>query len=162
MMRIQAGWNFRKGHGQFTEQIARGAFTDSLRKDVRALFNHDASAVLGRVSAGTLRLSQDSRGLLAEIDVPDTVVGRDLLTLVERDDISGMSFGFFVLDEDWSDKADMPLRIIKKVDLFEVSVVTFPAYESTDVAIRVAAFSAGAAAARLRVDLARRVRRIAA
>jgi HK97 family phage prohead protease len=111
----------------FREQISRGAFTDSIaRNDVRAFFNHDYGAVLGRLSAGTLRLSQDQRGLLAEIDLPDTTLGRDLLKQVERGDISGMSFGFHVLDENWVDDADLPMRTILNVDLIEVSTLTLP------------------------------------
>lgn len=149
--------------GQFTEQIARGAFTQSIIKnDIRALFNHDAACVLGRVSAGTLKLSQDNVGLRVEIDIPDTALARDLAVLVERGDISGMSFGFRVVDEDWNDEVWPPLRVIREIDLFEVSVVTFPAYESTDVALRVAAFSAAAVVARVRMIKGMRARGIAA
>jgi HK97 family phage prohead protease len=150
--------------GLFTEKIQLGAFAESLaRNDVLALFNHNHDSLLGRTKAGTLRLSEDSRGLLAEIDAPDTTLGQDLVTLIERGDISGWSFGFVVLDEDWDDSREMPLRVLKKIDLHEVSVCISPAYEATDLAVRVtAAFSAAAVAARLRMDLATRIRGIAA
>jgi len=150
--------------GLFTEKIQRGAFAESLaRNDVLALFNHNHDALLGRTKVRTLRLSEDNPGLLAEIDAPDTTLGRDLVTLVQRGDLSGWSFGFVVLDEDWDDSREMPLRVLKKIDLHEVSICISPAYESTDLAVRVkAAFSAAAAASRLRMRHAMRIRGIAA
>src|SRR5690349_20178291 len=83
--------------GGFKEVIAPGAFTRSLSDavtDPRALVSHDPQRILGRVSAGTLRLAQDDHGLRFEIDVPDTTYGRDLLESVKRGDIRGASFGF--------------------------------------------------------------------
>lgn len=125
--------------GPFREQIAPGAFSDTLRRsDVRALFNHDASKVLGRLSAGTLRLTEDATGLSAEIDLPDTTDGRDVRELVRRGDVSGMSFGFSVPvgGDRWDFTDDVPLRTITAVQLYEVSAVTFPAYEGTSIALR--------------------------
>lgn len=123
--------------GYFREMIAPGAFADTLQSsDVRALIDHDTGRVIGRSSAGTLRLSEDEKGLLAEIDLPDTTDGRDLAVQLERGDISGMSFGFMVRKEQWDETADPPLRTIQAVDLLEVSAVAFPAYEDTEIALR--------------------------
>jgi HK97 family phage prohead protease len=145
--------------GQFTEQIAPGAFAESLaRDDVRALYNHDGALLLGRTKAGTVRLSEDSHGLITEIDVPNTTVGNDLVTLMERGDITGASFGFIVRDEAWFDAPDLPLRILNRVDLLEVSLVATPAYEQTTMAVRFKAFCAAAAAVRMRMKLAARLR----
>lgn len=120
----------------FREQIAPGAFTKAIKGDVRALFDHDSSQVLGRSAAGTLRLSEDDKGLAVEIDLPDTQIARDLTASMERGDIDGMSFGFMVTRQEWDETQDPPLRTIKEVELREVSVVTFPAYEDTEIALR--------------------------
>jgi HK97 family phage prohead protease len=121
------------------EKVAPGAFEETLGKDdIRALWNHDAGAVLGRKQAGTLSLAEDKTGLAVRIDVPDTQVGRDAVTTIDRGDVSQMSFGFRVLGDSWTtdDESDMLIRIVEKVRLFEVSPVTFPAYPDTDVDVR--------------------------
>ncbi len=121
----------------FIETIAPGAFDDALKEkqDTVALFNHDRSALLGRVAAGTLRLSTDSKGLRYEIDAPDTAVGRDVVALVERGDLRGSSFSFVVDDERWTeDEGGKVKRTILRVSqLRDVSVVTHPAYTDTSV-----------------------------
>lgn len=123
--------------GYFREVIAPGAFADTLlRDDVRALFDHDSGRLLGRKSAGTLRLAEDAKGLRVEIDLPDTSDGRDVAQLVERGDLDGMSFGFMVRKEQWDETVDPPTRTILAVDLREVSAVTFPAYADTSLALR--------------------------
>lgn len=122
--------------GYFREVIAPGAFADSISADVRALFDHDSAHVLGRTKSGTLRLREDDKGLAVEIDLPDTQVARDLAASMERGDIDGMSFGFMVTKQEWDETQDPPLRTIRGVELFEVSVVTFPAYPETSVALR--------------------------
>lgn len=123
--------------GYFREIIARGAFTNSLRSaDVRAYFNHDRGRILGRSAAGTLRLREDQKGLAVEIDLPDTADGRDVKTLIERGDISGMSFGFSVLKQEWDETVDPPTRTLLEIDLREVSVVSEPAYDGTSIALR--------------------------
>lgn len=123
--------------GWFHEVIARGAFTNTLRTaDVRAYFDHDSGRVLGRSSAGTLRLKEDDKGLHVEIDLPDTSDGRDVKTLIERGDISGMSFGFAVTRQEWDETVDPPKRTILEVDLREVSIVSDPAYDGTSIAMR--------------------------
>jgi HK97 family phage prohead protease len=123
--------------GSFLEVIAPGAFTETLKTaDVRAYFDHDRGRVLGRTSAGTLRLKEDAKGLAVEIDLPDTTDGRDVKTLLERGDIDGMSFGFIVTHDEWDETSDPPMRTIHAVSLREVSVVSEPAYGDTSVALR--------------------------
>lgn len=121
----------------FTETIAPGAFRDSLAAagDILALVDHDTSRVLARTKTGSLRLSEDTRGLRFEIDVPDTSAGRDVLALAQRGDLGGASFGFSVDPggEEW--RGDR--RQLRSVTLHEISVVSaWPAYPGTDVAAR--------------------------
>ncbi|MGH0354626.1 HK97 family phage prohead protease, partial [Sinorhizobium meliloti] len=122
--------------GWWIERIAPGAFAEAIAGDVRALVDHDAGRVIGRTKSGTLRLSEDSRGLAVEVDVPDTTDGNDLWTLVERGDISGMSFGFAVKHDEWDETGEMPIRTIHKVELYEVSAVAWPAYDDTELGKR--------------------------
>lgn len=122
--------------GYFREVIAPGAFKDTIAGDVRALIDHDSGRVIGRTTAGSLRLSEDDHGLAVEIDLPDTTDGRDLATLIERGDISGMSFGFVVTKQTWDETGETPKRTIEAVELHEVSVVAFPAYDDTSIAMR--------------------------
>jgi len=123
--------------GYFREVVMPGAFSETLQSaDVRALVDHDSGRVIGRTKAGTLRLSEDERGLAVEIDLPDTSDGRDLAELVSRGDIDGMSFGFRVTKEQWDETVDPPKRSIMAVELHEVSAVTWPAYTDTQLAMR--------------------------
>lgn len=125
--------------GLFEERIAPGAFKDAIgRDDVRALFNHDPNYVLGRTTAGTLRLFEDAKGLRYEVDLPDTQAGRDVSALVARGDVQGSSFSFQVKveEESWDYEAKPPVRTILRVKLYDVGPVTFPAYEQTSVAAR--------------------------
>ena len=120
----------------FVETIRRGAFTDTLdrKNDVLALVDHDPSRLLARTRSGSLRLSEDARGLAFELDVPPTTLGNDILAMAERGDLGGMSFGFRVTSENWPDKRTRELRA---VELLEISIVhAFPAYEGTSVHAR--------------------------
>ena len=115
---------------RFSETITVGAFAASLRsgRDTLALVDHDPARVLARTRSKTLRLSEDTRGLAFDIDVPDTSTGRDVLAMVERGDLGGMSFGFNATDETWTGDR----RELRAVELIEVSVVmAWPAYEGT-------------------------------
>lgn len=128
------------------EALHRNAFDAALRlasTDVRALFNHDPSLLLGRQSSGTLRVGVDSEGLEFEIrELPDTQAGRDLRVLVERGDINGASFGFVPGDDVWGVAPDgRQLRTHTKIAaLVDVSPVTFPAYGNASVALRAIEF----------------------
>jgi HK97 family phage prohead protease len=123
----------------FTEIIKGGAFQRSLksRNEIKLFMNHNTDVVLGSSRAGTLRLTEDSRGLLAEADLPDTTAGRDLSVLMQRGDVNSMSFGFSVppRGDSWSE--DGATRELHQVRLHEVSIVTgFPAYQATTASVR--------------------------
>lgn len=122
----------------FVEQIRPGAFqrTLSSRNNIKMYVNHDDTLVLASTRAGTLRLSEDSRGLRAEADLPDTTYARDLTVLLRRGDVDSMSFGFSVPrgGDEWSQ--DGQRRYLNEVRLHEVSVVSNPAYEATSATIR--------------------------
>lgn len=122
----------------FRERIALGAFDGVLEVcDCRALIDHNPEKVLGRNKSGTLRLFQDEIGLRVEIDPANTSYAADLMACMERGDIDQMSFGFKVAGDSWSDGEDYPVRTIESIeDLFDVSVVTYPAYEETSAALR--------------------------
>lgn len=123
----------------FTETIRPGAFKRSLSsgREVRMFRNHNTDDVLGSTRAGTLRLSEDARGLQVEADLPDTSVGRDLAVLMRRGDVHSMSFGFSVPRGGDSRSQDGSSRELREVILHEVSVVTgFPAYAATSAAVR--------------------------
>ncbi len=125
----------------FREKIDRGAFSKSIAEsDVRALWNHDSSFVLGRKKAKTLELAEDERGLAVEINPPNTQWARDVITSIKRGDVDQMSFGFRVIRDRWdidrSGDKEVLIRTLVEVRLFEVSPVTFPAYSQTDVSAR--------------------------
>lgn len=125
----------------FREQIAPGAFDDVLNDDVRALFNHDPNMILGRTSAGTLRLYVDGTGLAYEIDPPDTQVARDLVKSMQRGDVNQSSFAFRVAEDRWEEEKDqetgLPIRtIVRFKALYDVSPVTYPAYPEAQAGVR--------------------------
>lgn len=131
----------------FREVIEPGAFAAAIKGgDVRGLFNHDPNMVLGRTASKTMRLEEDKHGLRYIIDPPDTTLGKDVMTLVERGDVTGSSFGFTVKTDEWTratKPGELPLRTIKEVEwLRDVGPVTFPAYEETTVQARDAAAAA--------------------
>ena len=121
-----------------TESIAPGAFTDELHSDVRALINHDTTLVLGRTSAHTLELREDSHGLWGKITVnPKDSDAMNLYERVKRGDVSQCSFGFNIVSENTDIREDGSVHwTITEADLHEVSVCTFPAYEDTAVSAR--------------------------
>jgi HK97 family phage prohead protease len=130
------GTEFRLWH-DVVERIKPGAFDRAIRDDdVRALFNHDPNMILGRNGAGTLRLSVDSKGLRYEIDPPDTSAGRDVVEAIRRGDISGSSFGFTPDVSVFREEGETTIVERESVRLFDVSPVTFPAYEAATVGVR--------------------------
>ena len=122
--------------GFFREMIAPEAVdrTFSENIDVRALVDHDPAKILGRLTAHTLTMAKDKRGLSVEIDPPDTSYSRDVIESVRRGDITGMSFAFRGLKDQWDETTDPPTRTVLDMRVHEVSIVTFPAYPATDVA----------------------------
>lgn len=125
----------------FREIIKPGAFDDVLGDDVRGLFNHDPNFILGRSSSGTLSLSVDDKGLRYDIVAPATQTIRDLvLAPMQRGDINQSSFAFRVArdGEHWyEDDEGIVIREISRFSrLFDVSPVTYPAYQEADSGVR--------------------------
>lgn len=121
-----------------SESIAPGAFSDTLGGDIRALIDHETRLVLGRNKAGTLELREDSHGLWGRIRInPKDQDAMNLYERIKRGDVDQCSFGFDIIKEDTEVREDGSVHwTIKKVELYEVSVVTFPAYKETSVAAR--------------------------
>lgn len=123
--------------GYFREVIERGAFSEALgRDDVVFLINHEGLP-MARTRSGTLRLSEDEKGLRidSELDQNDPDVQR-IIPKMKRGDLDKMSFAFVPDIQEWDDSEEIPLRTIKKAQLFDVSIVTTPAYEGTDIGLR--------------------------
>lgn len=125
--------------GGWRETIRPGAFRKVLEAgpDVRALVDHDPTRILARSAAQTLMLREDDKGLYVEILPADTQVGRDILTSIERGDVTGMSFSFRTQTDDWHMEDGEPMReLLEVAELYDVGPVTFPAYPDTQVAVR--------------------------
>lgn len=132
----------------FYEELAPGAAADAIRNDdVRFLQDHDPSLLLARSTSGTLRMTDAPGGVDVDADMAPTSYARDLALLLERGDVSGMSFGFRVIEDDWSTEtvetsdghtAEVEVRTLKRIGLFDVSVVTYPAYPTTTAGLRCA------------------------
>jgi HK97 family phage prohead protease len=129
--------------GWFREVIKPGAFTRAIneKQDVRCHQNHDENMVLGRTKSETLSLKEDNDGLQFDCDFPDTTYARDLHTVMDRGDVDQCSFGFMVRKQTWREESDenghtIQTREIEDVDLFDVSIVTYPAYEGTSCEAR--------------------------
>jgi HK97 family phage prohead protease len=122
-----------------TESIAPGAFDDSVSDDVRALYNHNTDIVLGRTSAGTMEIRQDSHGLWGRIRInrSDTDA-MNAYARIARGDITGCSFGFDIAaqETDYRDDGSVHWTITKVSPLYEISPCTFPAYQETVVSAR--------------------------
>lgn len=128
----------------FMERVAPGAFTDVLSDDVRFLVNH-GGLPMARTTNGTLRLSEDTVGLAVEAELARTHGAQDLIVLLDRGDVNQMSFAFSIAEEEWTTYEDvsnpdldgLDARTITKIKrLYDVSAVTYPAYEGTDVGVR--------------------------
>ena len=123
--------------GMFEEQIERGAFSDAIgRDDVVFLINHEGLP-LARTRSGTLTLSEDERGLKisTRLDPKDPDV-KNIQYKMERGDLDKMSFAFYPEKQEWDESGDLPLRTIKRASLYDVSIVTTPAYDGTEIALR--------------------------
>jgi HK97 family phage prohead protease len=121
----------------FREKIARGAFTDAIgRDDVVFLINHDGLP-MARTKSGTLEIRQDATGLWigADLDAEDPDVKR-IIPKMKRGDLDKMSFAFRAKKQEWDENQDPPVRTILQADLYDVSIVTTPAYEGTSIAMR--------------------------
>lgn len=134
----------------FYEEIAPGAFTKTLAEgDARMLIDHDSYYVVSRSSAGTLSLSEDERGLAVDSALdPELSYVRDLTANLRNGNVSGMSFGFYVIKDEWNqedveiegaDPVQVDVRVIREVRLIEVSAVTFPAYPDTEAEVKAVA-----------------------
>lgn len=126
--------------GGFRERIRPGAFRTAIDSgdDVRFLINHDANMVLGRTPK-TVTLAEDERGLRVDCELPNTTYANDLVESMRRDDVNQMSFGFTTRADAWPEKdaeSGLPIRELVDVGLFDVSVVTYPAYPDTQAAVR--------------------------
>lgn len=124
--------------GSFDEVIDHGAFSRAISEgqDVRALIDHDTSKIIGRSKNGTLELTEDKRGLFTRIHLPDTQEAQDLATLVKDGYLDAMSFGFTVTEDRWEKKEGRNTRYISDVDLYDISVVAFPANKNVSLALR--------------------------
>jgi HK97 family phage prohead protease len=141
-------YNFSGWWDEFAERIMPACFDQALtRDDVRGLFNHDANCVLGRSTAGTMKLSVDKIGLRYEITPPPSSIGRDVIASIERGDISGSSFSFdpeevVYREVKQPDGEMLVVRELHRVKLYDVGPVTFPAYTSTTTGVRAASVRA--------------------
>ena len=121
----------------FTEVIERGAFSSALERsdDVVFLVNHDGLP-LARTRSGTLKLTEDERGLYmeTELDGSDPDV-RSIVPKMKRGDLDKMSFAFIPTRDEWDDKGDKPKRTIKDLELHDVAIVTTPAYQGTEIGL---------------------------
>jgi HK97 family phage prohead protease len=138
----------------FIERIAPGAFKRSLkaRNDIKLLYNHDTGSVLGSTRAGTLKLEEDNYGLRVTAILPETTLGKDVRTLVQRGDVSAMSFGFSVPANGDTWNAEGTERTLRSVRIHEVSIVAFPAYQQTAGTAAVRSYDAVATRAEVDAD----------
>jgi HK97 family phage prohead protease len=138
----------------FIERIAPGAFKRSLkaRNDIKLLWNHDTGSVLGSTRAGTLKLEEDNYGLRVTAVLPETTLGKDVRTLVQRGDVNAMSFGFSVPANGDSWNTDGTERTLRSVRIHEVSIVAYPAYSQTAGTATVRSFDGVAKRAEVDAD----------
>ena len=121
------------------EEVAPEAVDDSLKNnDIRCLFNHDTNIVLGRTGNGTLELRKDEKGLFGRVKInSNDKQALDIYARIERGDINACSFGFNIIREEIQNRDDGTVKfILRKIDLHEVSPVTFPAYPTTFIEAR--------------------------
>lgn len=133
-------FNSRSQYMGFYEEVAKGAFDKTLADghNIYAMYNHNSDMILGSTRSGSLRLNVDSIGLHFELRInPNISYASDIAELVKSGDLEGCSFGFWVTDDEWTyteDKID--LRIIKELELIEVTITPFPAYLDSEASCR--------------------------
>jgi len=152
------------------ERVQAGAFDRALREkqDVRALFNHNSSLILGRTKSGTLRVWSDSHGLAFEIDPPDTSAGRNAVEAIRRGDVSQSSFAFKVREggativrrDDRATGKRVIERTLIDLNLLDVSPVSYPAYQRTEATVRFQSIDELARREKVKADLHRRGERL--
>jgi HK97 family phage prohead protease len=152
------------------ETIVKGAFSFAIAKgqDVRCLFNHDPSKMLGRTTAGTLRLREDAQGLWIECDLPETQLARDVASLIARGDVTGQSFAFIPRETGMTRTVGkegvrtIVEDVVKSVDLFDVGPVAYPAYDTTSILVRGGIIGADELERLADEDVRRRLRKLEA
>lgn len=123
--------------GGFKETVNRSALTKTTKEsDVRMLWNHDSSKPLASTKNGTLSLTIDERGLAVDAVGSDTSWGKDAVTAISEGLVDQMSFGFRTIKDRWFEENGETRRELLEIELFDVSPVTFPAYEQTSVGVR--------------------------
>lgn len=120
--------------GGFREKFVPGSVR--LDPDLLALFDHDTSMVLGRVSAGTLEVEDGPHGVDMRAWPPDTIWAKDMRISMERGDIRHMSFRFWAKNEGWDVVGDELIRTVLEAEVSELSVVSMPAYTQTSAQVR--------------------------
>jgi HK97 family phage prohead protease len=120
--------------GGFFEIVRPSAVARALSGDVVGLFNHDPGLVLGRTPK-TLQLRQDARGLAFVLDPAPTRTGREVLELVRRGDLTGASFGFLTISDAWYQDGEDTVRELVDIEIIEISLTAFPAYQATNVEV---------------------------
>ncbi len=125
------------GDATFTETIAKGALNGVDFSDLAMFYNHDYAKILASVKAGTLEVTSDDKGLAFKATLTDTTLADDVYKNIEAGNLDSMSFGFTVGEDDWEQGDDGNYtRTVTKIDnLYELSVVAFPAYDETDVSV---------------------------
>lgn len=133
-------FNCKSQYMGFYEEINNGAFDKTLAKghNIYAMYNHNSDMILGSTRGSSLRLNVDKVGLHFELKINDNIsYSKDLYELVRNKDIDGCSFGFYVLDDEWTYTEDnVDLRIIKELELIEVTITPFPAYLDSEASCR--------------------------
>jgi len=127
--------------GQFYEIIEKRALDNTDFNDVYLFYQHKPEDVLANTASGSLQLMKTERGLFFKAKLPDTTLGQDTYKLIKRGDLRHMSFGFTTNKDTWDLRSEPPIRKINNIDkLYELSIVTYPAYKSTDVSARAVEF----------------------
>ncbi|MDC9606071.1 HK97 family phage prohead protease [Xenorhabdus griffiniae] len=123
--------------GEFIERFDKSAFAACLTNnaDIRFLWEHDHASLLGRTTSKTLTVSADDTGLRFELVLPDTQLGRDALTMINRGDIEGVSFGFRAIKDQWDVGQEPYIRTVLVAELREISLTSIPAYPTSSVEI---------------------------